>query len=111
VAKAGASDDRLFGTRWVHVFEEDTAEGAVYRPEEADIPLSRRPRERLELDPDGSATLSVGGPDDRLVEQRATWIDADTAHAGRPDAGAEVRIIARSPDRLVVKITGVKPAR
>ena len=26
---------------WVHVFEEDTPEGAVFRPEDADIPLSR----------------------------------------------------------------------
>ena len=32
VGKTG-SNDLLFATRWVHVFEEDTPNGAVYRPE------------------------------------------------------------------------------
>jgi hypothetical protein len=82
--------DRLAATRWVHVFEEDTADGAVYRPEDADIPLSRRPREQIEFSPDGSARVFEGGPDDRLVARRAA-----------------VRIIEQSPDRLVVSITFV----
>ena len=44
---SAAGDDRapLFATRWVHAFEEDDARGAVYRPADADLPLSRRPRE------------------------------------------------------------------
>jgi hypothetical protein len=84
------SGDQLFATRWVHVFEEDTADGDVYRPEDGDIPLSRRPRERIEFAPDGSARVFEGGPDDRLVARQAA-----------------VRIIDRSPDRLVVSITFV----
>ncbi len=63
----------LFSTRWVHAFEEDTEEGAVYRPEDAPIPLSRRPRERLQLRRDGSASVFSAGPDDRMVEEPAEW--------------------------------------
>jgi hypothetical protein len=109
MAGTGASGDRLFTTRWVHVFEEDTADGAVYRPEEGDIPLSRRPRERLELGRDGSARLFTGGPDDRMVEHPATWRDHDSPPATRETEGADVRIVRRAPDRLVVKIRGVGP--
>jgi len=107
-----AARDRLFTTRWVHVFEEDTAEGAVYRPEDADIPLSRRPRERLELRADGSGRLITAGPDDRLVEQPATWQDEGGALVIRArEGGAELRIVERSAGRLVVQSRGGKPAR
>lgn len=105
------ADDQLFGTRWVHVFEEDTADGAVYRPEAGNIPLSRRPREQLALDRDGHATRYVAGPDDRLIEQPATWRDAGTAGAGIDDDAADIRVIDRSPDRLVVQIRGTGPRR
>jgi hypothetical protein len=98
-----AAGDRLFGTRWVHVSEEDTAEGAVYRPEEGDIPLSRRPREQLALDADGQATLFTSGPDDRLVATPATWRTHDDPDPSG-DVGAAVRIVDRSPERLVVRI-------
>jgi len=53
--------DPLFTTRWVHVFEEDTPEGAVYRPDSADLPLSRRLREQLEDKPKGEATKALNG--------------------------------------------------
>jgi hypothetical protein len=97
--------DRLFDTRWVHVFEEDTAEGAVFRAEDGDVPLSRRPRERLELDRDGSARLYVAGADDRLVDRPATWIEEGGALVVRArDGGAEARIVERSPERLVVRL-------
>jgi hypothetical protein len=91
----------------VHVFEEDTAEGAVYRPEDGDIPLSRRPRERFELDSDGSARLFVQGPDDRYVEQKATWREEGGAMVIRArQGGTELRIVERSPTKLVVKTIG-----
>jgi hypothetical protein len=102
----------LYGTKWVHVFEEDTAEGSVYRAEDGAIPLSRRPRERLELRPDGSARLFVPGPDDRLVEEAATWRDEGGALVVRaPGGGTELRVVDRSPERLVVKVRRGKPAR
>jgi len=94
----------LFATGWVHVFEEDTAEGAVYRSEDDAIPLSRRPRERLEISPDGSARIFVPGPDDRLTEQRAAWREDGGALVLRARAGGpELRIVERSASRLVVR--------
>jgi len=104
VAGKRKAQDPVFGKTWVHVFEEDTAEGAVYRSEDDAIPLSRRPRERLELSPDGSARLFAPGPDDRLREQRATWREDGRALVVRAGAGGpELRIVARSPLRLVVR--------
>ena len=97
--------ENVTGT-WVHVFEEDTPDGAVFKPEDADIPLSRRPRERVELRADGSAVLLAPGPDDRFVPQPARWSDEGGAVIVR-DARDTVRmrIIKRSADRLVVDMT------
>jgi hypothetical protein len=95
-------DDRLFTTRWVHVFEEDTSEGAVYRPEDDDIPLSRRPRERLELSADGTAKIITQGPDDRLVEKPATWAGAGGRESAAA-AAADFHIVKKSPSRLIVR--------
>ncbi|HEX9188952.1 MAG TPA: hypothetical protein VGB87_17870 [Vicinamibacteria bacterium] len=99
----GSEREGLFGVRWIHVFEEDTGDAEVFRPETADVPLSRRPRRRLELSPDGTARILVPGPDDRLVESRGIWrAEAERGSAGE---GAEVRLIRvreHSPARLVV---------
>lgn len=99
--------DPLFGTRWVHAFEEDTPAGAVYRPEGDDLPLARRPREAFELSADGSARLFRPGPADRPVEQAARWrreggVVVIAARAG----GAELRIVEQGPARLVVRAAG-----
>jgi hypothetical protein len=103
VAKPRARDP-VFGKTWVHVAEEDTAAGAVYRAEDDAIPLSRRPREQLSISPDGSARIFAPGPDDRLTEQRATWREEGGALVVRAGAGgAELRIVERSPARLVVR--------
>ena len=97
-------ENRLFATGWVHAFEEDTAEGAVYRPRGSKLPLSRRPRERLELDADGTARIFVEGPDDRYIEQPASWHEEDGAVVVRArEGGVALRIVDRSPDRLVVR--------
>jgi len=99
-----AQSGQLFATTWVHVFEEDTAEGAVYRPEDDDIPLSRRPRERLQLDPDGSARLLTAGADDRFVAQPATWTEEEGGMILRQPAGAsKLRIVQQSPSQLLVQ--------
>jgi hypothetical protein len=95
----------LFGTRWVHAYEEDSAEGEVYRPATADLPLSRRPREQLQLREDGSASLFTGGPDDRPVVTDAAWKregDLIVVHLrGRPRVPV-LRILEEAPDRLIV---------
>ena len=98
--------DSLFGTRWIHAFEEDTADREVYRPETDDVPLSRRPRRRLSLSPDGTARIVLPGPDDRLVETAATWEAEEgglvirSSGPGRP--GRTIRIRERTPTRLYV---------
>ncbi|MBA3340385.1 MAG: hypothetical protein H0T48_00965 [Gemmatimonadaceae bacterium] len=107
-AKTGEGDP-LFATAWVHVFEEDTEAGAVYRPEDADIPLSRRPRERIKIDPDGSARLLMPGPDDRYVEQPATWKQEGDVLVIRTREGSELQIGDRSPARLVAKKSSPRP--
>jgi hypothetical protein len=97
-------ENRLFATGWVHVFEEDTAEGSVYRPETGDIPLSRRPRERIKLEPDGTATLSTQGDDDRYVGQAATWAERKGELVIRSKRGGQkLTIVRREPDRLIVQ--------
>ena len=99
-----ARHKRLFATTWVHVFEEDTADGAVYRPEEDDIPLSRRPRERMQLDPAGSARMFVPGADDRYLEEPATWSEEDGTMVIHGRAGGpRLRIVEQSPTRLLVQ--------
>jgi hypothetical protein len=104
-----ATGDALFSTRWIHVFEEDTGGGAVFRPDSEDIPLSRRPREQLELAEDGSARLFVGGPDDRLRPREGHWHkEGDTVVVRIPTTDQrgerELRIVSRSPNRLVVQL-------
>ena len=112
MARNGPADDWLFTATWVHVFEEDTPQGAVFRPDDADIPLSRRPRERIALHENGSARLFMPGPDDRFVEQPAEWAIENDELVMRSKAGSpDVRIVQRSPDRLLVKIRGTPPRR
>jgi hypothetical protein len=87
----------------VHVHEEDTAEGAVYRPADSDIPLSRRPREQLELDRNGSARVSTGGEDDRLSSREATWSEVKDTIVVRHSRGEEFQVVAASPERIVLR--------
>src|SRR4029077_20968491 len=99
-----AEQAQLFNTTWVHVFEEDSPEGAVYRPEEDDIPLSRRPRERFQLERNGVARVLIPGPNDRYVEQPAKWSEDKGDVVIRPSTGEpSLRIVSQSPSRLVVK--------
>ena len=97
-----AKSDPLFATTWVHVFEEDTERGAVYRPEEDDIPLSRRPRERIQLHADGKAIVQLSGADDRYVAKPGKWSregDAVVIQAGQ----RQLRIVDQSSSRLIVQ--------
>ena len=97
----------LFATTWVHVFEEDGPEGAVYRPEGTALRRSRRPREQLSLSPDGLAWLVVSGPDDRRLQLEARWretageITLTTDDAAAP--ARTLRLLLQSSDRLLVR--------
>jgi hypothetical protein len=104
MAGKDAEQAQLFGTTWVHVFEEDSSQGAMYRPEEDDIPLSRRPRERFQLERNGVARVLIPGPDDRYVEQPAKWSEDKGDVVIRTGTGKpSLRIVAQSPSRLIVK--------
>ncbi|HET9700802.1 MAG TPA: hypothetical protein VFP70_07785 [Burkholderiales bacterium] len=106
MSRRAAAPDPLFATRWVHVFEEDTAAGAVYRPDSDDLPLSRRPRDQFELSADGGARLYLPGAGDRPEPVAATWSEEGpelVIRAGRPRR--ELRVVRREPRRLVVKVS------
>jgi hypothetical protein len=97
--------DAFFETRWIHMFEEDTPEGEVYRPETDDVPLSRRPRRRLSFSPDGTARILVPGPDDRPVETPARWQEDGGSAVVTPGAGrarSVIHVRERTPTRLVI---------
>ena len=101
--RKGSAPEYLFGTTWVHVFEEDTEKGAVYRPDDADIPLSRRPRGRFTLEPGGGAHLFVAGADDRFVELDGTWKEEGGTIVVRDARKRRVmRIVEHGPERLVI---------
>jgi len=98
--------------KWIHMFEEDTEQGAVYRRDQGEAPLSRRPRERLEIDKDGTARMLVGGPDDRLNSIPATWTEkegevivrlAQSESKSESAAVREYRVVEHSADRLVLR--------
>lgn len=100
------SEKDLFGT-WVHVFEQDSKAGAVFRRADTDIPLSRRPRERVELHEDGRAVLLTAGGDDRYVPQPAQWTREDGEIVVRDSRGrVHMRIVEEFPERLVVRMGG-----
>lgn len=99
---------RLFEERWLHSYEEDTAGGQVYRPESWDFPLSRRPREAIELHPDGKARIFLPGAADRPRPVNAAWSDEQgsiVVRAPSQSGGAETarRIISAASDKLVIK--------
>jgi len=93
----------LSRTRWVHVDGDDTAAGAVFRDETGDVPLSRRPRELLVFDANGTVRKLATGPDDRAQEVgRTTWRDDGGRVRFRFDA-TTYEIVEQSPDRLVIR--------
>ncbi|GAA3984136.1 hypothetical protein GCM10023085_77810 [Actinomadura viridis] len=92
---------------WIHAFEEDTPDAAVYRPAEHPFRPARRPRRRLEFRADGTFAERRPGPDDRLYEIRGRW---ERQGPGRiavsfPGGGGTafgITVLSRSGDRLEV---------
>jgi hypothetical protein len=89
---------------WVHLFEEDAGGREVYRPEDGAIPLSRRPRERVQLRPDGTASLFMSGPDDRFIEEKGTWTrEAGATVIRLRDGRTELLVVEQTASRLVIE--------
>jgi hypothetical protein len=107
VVEEPVDPSELYEIRRVHVFEEDSPDGQVYKPGSGPIPLSRRPREALTLHANGTATVETGGPADKPIPHSARWraagqdivVELDAPAAGSP---AELHVTSESPDRLVV---------
>lgn len=98
----------LFQHRWLHSYEEDTASGQFYRPESWDFPLSRRPREALELRADGAVRLLLPGEEDRPRAEDASWIEEGGAIVVRTAkkgsrGGSTLRIVESGADKLVIR--------
>lgn len=82
----------------------------MFLPEDADIPLSRRPRMRLDLSEDGAAGIFMPGPDDRYVREPGTWRNDGGTIVVRDARGAvRARVVSQSPTRLVVILTEPHP--
>lgn len=94
---------------WLHAFEEDSGPEDVYRPVTTVIAPTRRPRERVRLSADGSATVAVGGADDRFEHHQGTW-SVDGEHivvraTGAPAVRTTYRIVAVATDRLLMRVS------
>ncbi|MFI0405792.1 hypothetical protein [Actinomadura sp. 3N508] len=94
---------------WVHAFEEDTPEGAVYHRDDPDHPFppARRPRRRFEFRPDGAYIERRPGRDDRLNEVRGRWEaqGTDRVAVTFPDGDGSpftLTVLSRTPGRLVI---------
>jgi hypothetical protein len=59
--------------RWVHERERDSGDVQIYRREDAALPLSRLPRELLEIRDDHTASRLRPGPADARVREDGTW--------------------------------------
>jgi len=98
----------LFGKTFVHAFEEDGAEGEVYRAEGDEVRRSRRPRERLSFSKDGTVRLMLARADDRLSEVKARWtVEGADIVVTPEEAGGPSAVILRaritSDGRLLVR--------
>lgn len=93
----------------MHVFEDDHDGAEVYRSVHITVPASRRPRERMHIAADGTATIAVGGPDDRSRALSATWTVEDgdvVVHVvnGEPSRST-YHIVTITADQLLVRVT------
>jgi hypothetical protein len=98
----------LFRHRWVHSFEEDSAQAQVYRRQSWDFPLSHRPREAFELRADSTAQLFLPGAEDRPQAADASWTEEESElviRAAKKGARgpSRFRIIESAADKLVVR--------
>lgn len=98
----------LLQQRWTHSFEEDSADGQVYRPRSWNFPLSRRPREAFELRADGTANLFLPGAADRPEAADASWTEEEGQLVIRAvKKGAHdpltLRVVGSTADKLLVR--------
>ncbi len=91
---------------WVHSSEEDTPDETVFRPADYDFPLTRRPRETIELKADGKLVKGVATASDSVEEAQGNWELADNNKIAfntesEPHQTLEIALINK--DKLVIK--------
>ena len=91
--------------RWVHSYEEDRDDGAVFRPASFDLPPARG-RRSIELRGDGSYVEAFPGPADVPQQAAGRWsLEGDRlALEPKGDQPAEAwRVLAAEEDRLLLR--------
>jgi len=96
----------IFGRRWLHSHEEDTATEMIFRPTGYSFPPSRG-RTGFELRPDGSA-LAIGiAPTDGPQEGEAEWSLASEheirIQVPKTQESRTLDLQSVTPDRLVLR--------
>jgi hypothetical protein len=66
-------EKRALQKEWLHSREEDTGAQIVFRPPDYDFPLTRRPREILELRSDGTLIKGTPSASDSVEEKGGKW--------------------------------------
>jgi hypothetical protein len=92
--------------RWVHSFEEDHEDVAVYRPFEYAFPPGRAPRDGIEFSADGSFTEWGAGRGDARIPVPGRWraAGADAVAVTTERGGEQVlEVVRMAPDRLEVR--------
>lgn len=102
-------DTTVLVQSWVHSYEEDSADQAVYRPENFTFPTSRG-RGGFDLKLDGTAIQFGPGPTDQTATLPGRWeVGEDgwlTLYLGGSDTPSRMmKITSLSPDKLILKKT------
>ena len=63
---------KVIGMEWVHYHEGDAPNRRAYKPADFDFPPSRG-RDRFQIFPDGTAKITLIGPNDAPVERKGIW--------------------------------------
>jgi hypothetical protein len=100
--RRGSTGTPTLSGRWVHLHEEDSAQGAVYVPDATEVPLSRRPRDGFEFFTDGRVRVLQAAPDDRLAASPARWRAVGAAIEIVGENGESRRVVVESPTRLIL---------
>ena len=90
----------VFG-RWL--FSHDEGGARVYRPREAALPPSRRPRDGIDIREDGTFRAYTPGPSDAPVASEGRWTEAGDGLQLSFDDGRVLEVVDAAPGTLKVR--------
>ncbi len=90
---------------WIHSYEEDDGDEAVFRPSSYDFPLTRRPRESFELKAGGKLVKGEATASDSVREAQGKWELEDDKVIFHNESGLNQtkQIASCEEDKLVLK--------